>query len=121
MGHNHDITVGTQDGGGGTVLNGFSDGATFPASGACNPIDFFLGGSIGAILWGNQDPTGGIILVLNGAHTNTGWTTIKIGNQTLNRADATFSDLGTSAFWQFVFTGADPFAAVGQHTTVTFA
>ncbi len=90
----------------GTNLGSISDGTFNVKSGAF----------INTLYWTGF---GTVIFSINGSHSNSGWTTMKIGNTTFTRASSTFSQSGTStATWAWYTITTNPFGTSGTKTVV---
>ena len=87
------------------------------SDGTFNPIG---GASITALYWFDPGSNETLIFVLNGTHSNAGWTNLEVGGNTYTRASASFDNSGGSeTSWSWV-TAINPFPSNGASYVVTF-
>lgn len=85
------------------------------SDGTFNPIG---GASIISLYWFDAG-TDELYFVLNGTHSNAGWTNLEVGGNTYTRASATFATSGSDTTWSWV-TATNPFPVNGNTYVVTF-
>lgn len=87
-------------------MGSITDGIFAPLSGT----------AISALYWDSL--AGHIYFMVDGAYSNTGWTSIKIGSATYNRTSGSFSSSSFGTSWRFDGVGIDPWPST--NTTVEF-
>ena len=119
---------------GGAVLDVQTVTAGFDAGKVGNTYGYVQGLAVGSISDGTFNPIGGasitalywfdagtdeLYFVLNGTHSNAGWTNLEVGGNTYTRASATFATSGSDTTWSWV-TATNPFPVNGNTYVVTF-
>lgn len=105
-----------------TEYHGYNSLSSPPAFGSIADGTFNVksGATIRYLFWFLQDDGNkGLYFQINGTHTNDGWTTIKIGSTTYNRADASFSNGGGVTTWGW--SSDNPFVGFYPTAPVEFA
>jgi len=116
------VTVGYQAGNQyvGNVYGFSSDGIGSITDGTCNfkSLAFYAGLYFQAFNSTNDDR---VYFMLNGIHSNNGWTTMNVGGSNFNRASATFTTSNNYTYWYWIQEGLNPFGTtVGATKVVTF-